>query len=104
MREVSKFLWKSLSSSLISLTEKKYSEMFMNLDDIIVIDYFASVSNYYSCTFCNDYPVLQWCPPCLRLISELRKLPKQVNGKNLRVATIDCVVHKSICQDVQVKR
>ncbi|KAI1726857.1 thioredoxin domain-containing protein [Ditylenchus destructor] len=86
VREASKFLRKSLPSSLISLTEDKYSEMFMNLDDIILIDYFAS-----------------WCPPCLRLISELRQLPKQINGKNLRVATIDCVVHKGICQEVQVK-
>lgn len=43
---------------------------------------------------CSFY--LQWCPPCLRLLKELRRLHNYV--ENIKIGTIDCVQHGDICR------
>uniref|UniRef100_A0A915CMW4 DnaJ homolog subfamily C member 10 n=1 Tax=Ditylenchus dipsaci TaxID=166011 RepID=A0A915CMW4_9BILA len=86
LRQITKFVRKSLPSNVISLTEESYSQLFMELDDLWIVDYFAP-----------------WCPPCLKLIPELRKLPRQLNGRPLKVGTMDCVAHKNICDEIGVK-
>lgn len=54
MREVKKFLNKSYMSSLISLNNKNYNEIFKEINnDIILIDYFAPVFIFKF--FTNEY-------------------------------------------------
>jgi len=49
-----------------------------------------------------------WCPPCLRLMNELRKLPSKItagNGeKQLHIGTLNCEAHPTICQEEGVNR
>lgn len=55
MREVKKFITKSLMSSLISLNNKNYNEIFNETknDKIILIDYFAPVIGFLFFYFLN---------------------------------------------------
>uniref|UniRef100_A0A915MIP4 DnaJ homolog subfamily C member 10 n=1 Tax=Meloidogyne javanica TaxID=6303 RepID=A0A915MIP4_MELJA len=39
-----------------------------------------------------------WCPPCLQMLDELRKLPSELtDGRKLRVGTLDCDAYRDIC-------
>ncbi|VDN33790.1 unnamed protein product [Gongylonema pulchrum] len=54
-------------------------EAAISSNDEWIIDYFAP-----------------WCPPCLRLLRELRKLHNHI--ENIKIGTIDCVQHGDICK------
>lgn len=82
IRDVAKFIRRSTSSTLVVLDSEKYWEA-RNSGDLWLIDHFAP-----------------WCPPCLRLLNELRKLPATVEGgkQQLRVGSLDCEANREICQ------
>lgn len=43
-----------------------------------------------------------WCPPCLRLLPELRKA-SQTFDPVVRFGTVDCTIHKALCQQHNVQ-
>jgi DnaJ homolog subfamily C member 10 len=54
----------------------------------------------------SDTPVLvdffaPWCPPCMRLLPELRQA-SQVLGATVQVGTVDCTVHAGLCRKMDV--
>ncbi|KAK0422224.1 hypothetical protein QR680_007443 [Steinernema hermaphroditum] len=80
------FAKESSKSSLVSLTDEQYQEALDKVDEEMwIIDYFAP-----------------WCPPCMKMIPELRKLPETIGDIPLKKGTIDCTVHKEICQRAAV--
>uniref|UniRef100_A0A1I7ZTY7 DnaJ homolog subfamily C member 10 n=1 Tax=Steinernema glaseri TaxID=37863 RepID=A0A1I7ZTY7_9BILA len=84
--DVMVFAKESSQSSLISLTDEQYQDALDRVDEEMwIIDYFAP-----------------WCPPCMRMIPELRKLPESVGDIPLKKGTVDCTVHKEICQKAGV--
>lgn len=38
-----------------------------------------------------------WCPPCLRLLPQLRKASLSFSPGEVSFATVDCTVHRSLC-------
>ncbi|XP_065332909.1 dnaJ homolog subfamily C member 10-like [Cloeon dipterum] len=42
-----------------------------------------------------------WCPPCMRLLPELR-LASQTLGSSVPVGTVDCTVHAGLCRQMGV--
>ena len=38
-----------------------------------------------------------WCPPCMRLLPELRKASREFED-SVNFGTIDCTIHSSLCQ------
>ncbi|TKR94871.1 hypothetical protein L596_009103 [Steinernema carpocapsae] len=80
------FAKESSQSTLITLTDEQYQEALDKVgEEMWIIDYFAP-----------------WCPPCMRMIPELRKLPESVGDIPLKKGTIDCTIHKEICQKAGV--
>ncbi|CAG2056237.1 unnamed protein product, partial [Timema podura] len=43
-----------------------------------------------------------WCPPCLRLLPELRKASRHL-GANVNIGTIDCTVHSELCRQLSIQ-
>uniref|UniRef100_A0A9J2PHY4 DnaJ homolog subfamily C member 10 n=1 Tax=Ascaris lumbricoides TaxID=6252 RepID=A0A9J2PHY4_ASCLU len=78
VHDVVTFARESFASPMVTLNEKKYEEATSSGTNWI-IDYFAP-----------------WCPPCLRLLHELRKLHNSV--RDIRIGTVDCVQYSAICE------
>jgi len=49
----------------------------------------------------NDVCVVQWCPPCMRLLPEFRKASKHMSTA-VKFGTVDCTVHVGLCQMVSL--
>lgn len=103
VHDIALFAMESHSSPLVTLTPKTYASA-IDSDDEWLIDYYAPVS---SLLFFVDlltlnlfYFYFQWCPPCLRLLRELRRLHNYV--ENIRIGTIDCDQHADICRKANV--
>lgn len=47
--------------------------------------------------------LLQWCPPCMRLLPEFRKAARDYNG-GVNFGTVDCTIHGDLCQVVSEKK
>jgi len=77
------FVRESVASPLITLDAVAY-EAAISSGDAWLIDYFAP-----------------WCPPCLRLLPELRKLHRFLEPM-VNIGTIDCTIHTAICQRAHV--
>uniref|UniRef100_A0A158PBG7 DnaJ homolog subfamily C member 10 n=1 Tax=Angiostrongylus cantonensis TaxID=6313 RepID=A0A158PBG7_ANGCA len=89
--DVSVFIKDSQASPLHVLDEVTYQQA-LNSDQLWIIDYFAP-----------------WCPPCLRLISEYRRLhsiidPADVVTSKIRIGLVDCQKYSHICQNAGVQR
>ncbi|VDN01468.1 unnamed protein product [Thelazia callipaeda] len=76
------FAKESHTSPLTTLTFETYADA-VNSNEEWLIDYYTP-----------------WCPPCLRLLHELRKLHKYV--KNIKIGSIDCDQHVNICDRLNV--
>ncbi|XP_057305172.1 dnaJ homolog subfamily C member 10-like [Hydractinia symbiolongicarpus] len=44
-----------------------------------------------------------WCPPCMKLLPEWRKAGKQIGGTMAQFGTVDCTIHKGLCQQYNVR-
>ena len=42
--------------------------------------------------------LIQWCPPCMKLLPEFRKASAEVDDVNFGV--VDCTIHEQICREV----
>ncbi|VDM24465.1 unnamed protein product [Toxocara canis] len=82
MHNIVAFARESYQSPMVTLSAKSYEEAISSQKNWL-IDYFAP-----------------WCPPCLRLLHELRKLHNFVD--NIHIGTVDCVQHASICEQAAV--
>jgi len=80
VHDIATFLRESKESNLITLREEVYNSIF-DSDDIHLVDYFAP-----------------WCPPCMKLIPQLRLLPDSILDIPLKTGTLDCVAFKELCQ------
>ncbi|VIO96670.1 Uncharacterized protein BM_BM6629 [Brugia malayi] len=78
VHDIALFAMESHSSPLVTLTPETYKSAIDSGDEWL-IDYYAP-----------------WCPPCLRLLNELRRLHNYV--KNIKIGTIDCDQHGDICR------
>lgn len=86
IHDIATFLRESKESKLISLTETTYNDALENNEDsIVIVDYFAN-----------------WCPPCLKLIPELRKMPEMISDLPVKTGTLDCVIYKQVCQKLGI--
>uniref|UniRef100_A0A914C2D7 DnaJ homolog subfamily C member 10 n=1 Tax=Acrobeloides nanus TaxID=290746 RepID=A0A914C2D7_9BILA len=83
VHDIAAFIRESFDSHLNSLTDEQYTNALLSEseDELWIIDYFAP-----------------WCPPCLKLIPELRSIPDNLAGLKIHTGTLDCVGHKEICQ------
>lgn len=43
-----------------------------------------------------------WCPPCLRLLPELRKASRHFDSA-INFGTIDCTIHASLCRQHNIR-
>ncbi|VDO71546.1 unnamed protein product [Heligmosomoides polygyrus] len=87
--EAAAFIKEAMASPVHVLNREAY-ESAVNSGELWIIDYFAP-----------------WCPPCLRLISEYRRLDSVIDKKDevlskLRVGLVDCEKYKDICSKVKV--
>uniref|UniRef100_A0A0R3RQK7 DnaJ homolog subfamily C member 10 n=1 Tax=Elaeophora elaphi TaxID=1147741 RepID=A0A0R3RQK7_9BILA len=80
--DIALFATESHSSPLVTLTPETYASAIDSGDEWL-IDYYAP-----------------WCPPCLRLLQELRRLHNYV--ERIKIGTIDCVQHSDICRKANV--
>ncbi|CAH1183258.1 unnamed protein product [Phaedon cochleariae] len=39
-----------------------------------------------------------WCPPCRRMLPELRKASQNFKPEHIQFGTIDCTLHRNLCQ------
>ncbi|CAG9540325.1 unnamed protein product [Cercopithifilaria johnstoni] len=78
VHDIALFARESHSSPLVTLTPETYASAIDSGDEWL-IDYYAP-----------------WCPPCLRLLKELRRLHNYV--ESIKIGTIDCVQHSEICK------
>ena len=84
VHDIATFLRESKESSLITLREEVYNGVFDG-EDIYLVDYFAP-----------------WCPPCMKLIPQLRLLPNSIMDIPLKAGTLDCVAFKELCQSAGI--
>uniref|UniRef100_A0A915PSW6 DnaJ homolog subfamily C member 10 n=1 Tax=Setaria digitata TaxID=48799 RepID=A0A915PSW6_9BILA len=78
LHDIVSFAKESHSSPLVTLVPETYMSAIDSSDEWL-IDYYAP-----------------WCPPCLRLLKELRKLHTHVN--NIKIGIVDCVQYGDICR------
>uniref|UniRef100_A0A158R4Y1 DnaJ homolog subfamily C member 10 n=1 Tax=Syphacia muris TaxID=451379 RepID=A0A158R4Y1_9BILA len=82
VHEVISFSRESVLSPMITLSPGAYKKVLESGEEWL-IDYFAP-----------------WCPPCQRLLHELRKLHNSIN--EIKIGTVDCVAHAEICQQAAI--
>lgn len=82
LHDIVSFARDSAISPMVTLSSDDYYKALASGKDWI-IDYFAP-----------------WCPPCQKLLYELRKLHNHV--ENVGIGTVDCVQHPNICQQAGV--
>lgn len=82
LHDVISFARESLLSPMVTLAPGSYRKAMAFAEDWL-IDYFAP-----------------WCPPCQRLLHDLRKLHTFVS--NIKIGTVDCVAHPEICQEAGI--
>ncbi|ETN75942.1 protein disulfide-isomerase domain protein [Necator americanus] len=84
--DVRAFIKESIASPLHVLNEETYNAA-INSKELWIIDYFAP-----------------WCPPCLRLIGEYRRLHSMINRADevlskIKIGLIDCQKYNQICRN-----
>ncbi|GMS99610.1 hypothetical protein PENTCL1PPCAC_21785, partial [Pristionchus entomophagus] len=83
-RDVSSFIRESMVSPLVVLSAERLQAAIAS-GELWMIDYFAP-----------------WCPPCMKLMGELRRVHSTVEEgvelANLKIGTVDCVKYKDVCQ------
>ncbi|EYC00999.1 hypothetical protein Y032_0111g238 [Ancylostoma ceylanicum] len=89
--DVRAFIKESATSPLHVLDEDAYNAA-ISSGELWIVDYFAP-----------------WCPPCLRLIGEYRRLHSIIDRKDevvskIRIGLIDCQKYNQICQKAGVQR
>ncbi|XP_044756368.1 dnaJ homolog subfamily C member 10-like isoform X2 [Coccinella septempunctata] len=67
------------STNMRALTPEEY-EQIRKTDDIWFIDWFAP-----------------WCPPCKKLLPELRRASQHFDKNTVQFGTIDCTLHRNLC-------
>ncbi|EPB70699.1 thioredoxin [Ancylostoma ceylanicum] len=88
--DVRAFIKESATSPLHVLDEDAYNAA-ISSGELWIVDYFAP-----------------WCPPCLRLIGEYRRLHSIIDRKDevvskIRIGLIDCQKYNQICQKAGVQ-
>ncbi|KAI6174875.1 DnaJ-like protein subfamily C member 10 [Aphelenchoides bicaudatus] len=85
LSDVRSFLASAKRSTMISLSESIFDEIRQKQTDpatteIWLVDMFTP-----------------WCNPCLLALNEMKSLPKDLEGRRLRVGILDCETHKQLC-------
>lgn len=44
-----------------------------------------------------------WCPPCRKLIPELRKASQHFGPESVQFGTIDCTLHSNLCSNEGIR-
>ncbi|WKX89141.1 hypothetical protein Q1695_008638 [Nippostrongylus brasiliensis] len=88
--DASAFIKEAVNSPLHVLSADAYHAA-LNSGEMWIIDYFAP-----------------WCPPCLRLISEYRRLHSMIDRSdevlsNLKIGLVDCDKNRAICNKAGVQ-
>jgi DnaJ family protein C protein 10 len=81
VHDLATFIRESRQSIMITLTEEKYNTVIRNEEELWIVDFGAS-----------------WCPPCMKLIPQIRGMPDRIGDIPLHTGTLDCVTYKHICQ------
>ncbi|KAL3074744.1 hypothetical protein niasHS_014189 [Heterodera schachtii] len=92
-RQLAKFITRSAKSQLIVVNAEKYNQIH---DEVTAADGTAGT------LWLVDHFV-PWCPPCLRLLAELRKLPAEIDGRPLRLGTVNCEAEATICRSAGIR-
>ncbi|XP_067687759.1 dnaJ homolog subfamily C member 10-like [Haliotis asinina] len=82
------FLQDTLNPPVIQLNQEQFREHVAQkkVNEVVLVDFFAP-----------------WCGPCQQLAPEWRRLAKMVkNVNNLKVAQVDCVENKGLCQQESI--
>jgi thiol-disulfide isomerase/thioredoxin len=107
VRRVAKFVRHSLESSVIVLNPDKYWVSSLQILNPLNYRKEARQSDDVTQIWLIDF-FAPWCPPCLRLLNELRKLPSKIavgnDEKQLHIGTMNCEAHPTICQEEGVNR
>lgn len=74
----------SISTHVTTLTPEEFNAKGPLYEGPVLVDFFAP-----------------WCPPCLRLLPELRRASQQM-GSVVSVGTVDCTVHVMLCRQMGV--
>ncbi|VDK65151.1 unnamed protein product [Onchocerca ochengi] len=82
VHDIARFATESHSSPLVTLTPETYASAIDSGDEWL-IDYYVP-----------------WCPPCLRLLGELRRLHNYV--ENIKIGTFNCDQHGDICKKANI--
>ncbi|KAE9553345.1 hypothetical protein FO519_003458 [Halicephalobus sp. NKZ332] len=88
IHDLASFLRESKESHLVTLTEELYKNGIANNEEnneIFLVDYFAP-----------------WCPPCMKLIPQIRAMPENILEVPLKTGTLDCVAFKHLCQEAGI--
>lgn len=105
------FIKDSFGSPLHVLDEDAYNAA-IDSGELWIVDYFAPVRPFFSSCFRHQSKtanVLQWCPPCLKLIGEYRRLHSIIDRADevlsrIKIGLIDCQKYNHICQKAGVQR
>lgn len=44
-----------------------------------------------------------WCPPCRKLMPELRRASQHFDGEKVKFGTIDCTLHRNLCSQQGIR-
>lgn len=75
------FIRESIASPLIELTASNFASM---KESTSVVDFYAP-----------------WCPPCMRLLPELRAAAKEL--PHFKFGSVDCTAHSQLCTQLSIK-
>lgn len=84
--DVALFAKESLESNVIVLEPKHFPAVAQDTENNWFIDFFTP-----------------WCPPCLKLLPEWRKAGKQIGDQIAYFGTVDCTMHRSLCQSYNIR-
>ena len=74
------FVRECIASPLVELTPKNFPAI---TESTAVIDFYAP-----------------WCPPCMRLLPELRAAAKEM--PHMKFGSVDCTAHSQLCTQVRI--
>ncbi|XP_018335053.1 dnaJ homolog subfamily C member 10-like [Agrilus planipennis] len=77
------------------VTFAKDSSKSTNLHALSPADFYTIVKDGSGAWFIDWYA--PWCPPCKRLMPEIRKASQHFSPENVKFGTIDCTLHTNLC-------